>query len=159
RRGRWPASASASAWRFNTRTTSTTPITLHWRPPRATGCRRWSPRPRPRWRRSARARRGSRPARRRCSVGDRAALDRRAPVLPWPGVMPFDENTRMAEVPLAPSGGKRDRAYLVVLAGSSVGEMFKIDAEVTIIGRGQKAQIRLLDDGISREHARLVQRS
>jgi diguanylate cyclase (GGDEF)-like protein len=73
--------------------------------------------------------------------------------------MPLDENTRMSEAPLAPSGGKRDRAYLVVLAGSSVGEMFKIDAEVTIIGRGQKAQIRLLDDGISREHARLVQRS
>ncbi|HEY2732012.1 MAG TPA: GGDEF domain-containing protein [Polyangia bacterium] len=62
----------------------------------------------------------------------------------------------MFEAPLAPEGGKRDRAYLVVLAGASVGEMYKIDGEKTIIGRGQKAQIRLLDDGISREHAQLV---
>jgi two-component system cell cycle response regulator len=70
--------------------------------------------------------------------------------------MATDENTRMFEAPLAPSGGKRDRAYLVVLAGSSVGEMYKIESEKTVIGRGQKAQIRLLDDGISREHAQLL---
>jgi diguanylate cyclase (GGDEF)-like protein len=62
----------------------------------------------------------------------------------------------MFEAPLAPEGGKRDRAYLVVLAGASVGEMYKIEGEKTVIGRGQRAQIRLLDDGISREHAQLV---
>jgi two-component system cell cycle response regulator len=62
----------------------------------------------------------------------------------------------MFEAPLAPEGGKRDRAYLVVLAGASVGEMYKIEGEKTIIGRGQRAQVRLLDDGISREHAQLV---
>jgi diguanylate cyclase (GGDEF)-like protein len=62
----------------------------------------------------------------------------------------------MFEAPLAPEGGKRDRAYLVVLAGASVGEMYKIEGATTVIGRGQKAQIRLLDDGISREHAQLV---
>ena len=62
----------------------------------------------------------------------------------------------MFEAPLAPEGGKRDRAYLVVLAGSSVGEMFKVEGDKTVIGRGQKATIRLLDDGISREHAQLV---
>jgi diguanylate cyclase (GGDEF)-like protein len=70
--------------------------------------------------------------------------------------MPADENTRMAQPPSAPEGGKRDRAYLVVLAGASVGEMYKIETETTIIGRGQRAHIRLLDDGISREHAQLV---
>jgi two-component system cell cycle response regulator len=69
---------------------------------------------------------------------------------------PADESTRMFEAPLAPEGGKRDRAYLVVLAGASVGEMYKIEGEKTVIGRGQRAQIRLLDDGISREHAQLV---
>ena len=62
----------------------------------------------------------------------------------------------MFEAPLAPEGGKRDRAYLVVLAGASVGEMYKIEGDKTVIGRGQKANIRLLDDGISREHAQLV---
>jgi two-component system cell cycle response regulator len=71
--------------------------------------------------------------------------------------MPLDENTRMGIPPVvAPDGGKRDRAYLVVLAGASVGEMYKIEIEKTVIGRGQNAQIRLLDDGISREHAQLV---
>jgi len=71
--------------------------------------------------------------------------------------MPLDENTRMGIPPVvAPEGGKRDRAYLVVLAGASVGEMYKIEGEKTVIGRGQGAQIRLLDDGISREHAQLV---
>jgi diguanylate cyclase (GGDEF)-like protein len=34
--------------------------------------------------------------------------------------------------------------------------MYKIEGEKTVIGRGQGAQIRLLDDGISREHAQLV---
>ena len=57
---------------------------------------------------------------------------------------------------MAPAGGKRDRAYLVVLAGASVGEMYKVEGDKVIIGRGQKAQIRLFDDGISREHAQIV---
>jgi two-component system cell cycle response regulator len=34
--------------------------------------------------------------------------------------------------------------------------MYKVDQERTIIGRGGKAQIRLIDDGISREHAEIV---
>src|ERR1700733_6895246 len=67
--------------------------------------------------------------------------------------MAVDERTRLFETQAAPRGGvKRDRAYLVVLAGTSVGEMYKIEADKTIIGRGQRAQVRLLDDGISREH-------
>jgi len=68
-----------------------------------------------------------------------------------------DEKTRMFEPPASVSAGeKRDRAYLIVLAGSAVGEMYKIGQERTIIGRGGKAQIRLIDDGISREHAEIV---
>ena len=70
--------------------------------------------------------------------------------------MPADEQTRLFEAPKAPAGGKRDRAYLVVLAGASVGEMYKVEGDKVVIGRGQKAQIRLFDDGISREHAQIV---
>src|SRR3954451_21146921 len=69
--------------------------------------------------------------------------------------MAVDESTRMFEAPAATGDVKRDRAYLVVLAGASVGEMYKIESEETIIGRGQRAHIRLFDDGISREHARV----
>jgi two-component system cell cycle response regulator len=70
--------------------------------------------------------------------------------------MAVDEKTRMFEPPAASQGDKRDRAYLVVLAGSAVGEMYKVDQERTIIGRGGKATIRLIDDGISREHAEIL---
>ena len=44
----------------------------------------------------------------------------------------------------------------MVLAGAASGEMYKIDRDQTIIGRGQTAHVRLLDDGISREHAQVV---
>jgi len=71
-----------------------------------------------------------------------------------------DETTRMFEPPAAttaPVGSaKRDRAYLIVLAGSAVGEMYKVETERTVIGRGGKATIRLIDDGISREHCEVV---
>jgi len=71
--------------------------------------------------------------------------------------MASDERTQIFEPQASPTGGvKRDRAYLVVLAGASVGEMYKVDCDKTVIGRGQKAQVRLLDDGISREHAQVV---
>jgi two-component system, cell cycle response regulator len=53
----------------------------------------------------------------------------------------------------------RNRAYLIVLAGSNVGEMYRVEEGETFIGRGQNANIRLNDDGISRRHARLVQQT
>jgi two-component system cell cycle response regulator len=70
--------------------------------------------------------------------------------------MAVDESTRMFDSPAATGDVKRDRAYLVVLAGASVGEMYKIESEETVIGRGQRAAIRLFDDGISREHAKIT---
>jgi two-component system, cell cycle response regulator len=70
----------------------------------------------------------------------------------------WDEITSVSAVPaevgkLAP---KRDQAYLIVLAGSAMGEMYKITRERTIIGRGQKADIRMMDEGLSREHCEVV---
>jgi diguanylate cyclase (GGDEF)-like protein len=50
---------------------------------------------------------------------------------------------------------ERDRAYLVVLAGSDVGKMFKLDDGETVLGRSHRADIRLDDDSISRMHAKL----
>jgi two-component system, cell cycle response regulator len=52
---------------------------------------------------------------------------------------------------------QRDRAYLIVLTGSNVGEMFRLETGEHILGRGQGVAVRLLDDGISRKHARVVQ--
>jgi diguanylate cyclase (GGDEF)-like protein len=50
----------------------------------------------------------------------------------------------------------RDRAYLIVLTGSNVGEMYRLESGESIIGRGTAATIRLGDDGISRRHARVI---
>jgi two-component system cell cycle response regulator len=58
---------------------------------------------------------------------------------------------RPAPVDVGPEG--RDRAYLIVLAGMSRGQMFKLDKSRAVIGRGGEVQIRLSDEGISREHA------
>ncbi len=52
----------------------------------------------------------------------------------------------------------RDRAYLIVLAGDGVGQMYRVEASETLIGRTATANIRVNDDGVSRRHARLVQR-
>ena len=51
---------------------------------------------------------------------------------------------------------KRNLAYLVVLAGVSAGEMFKLQEERTVVGRGPKVGVRLNDEGVSREHCAFV---
>jgi diguanylate cyclase (GGDEF)-like protein len=48
-------------------------------------------------------------------------------------------------------------AYVVVLQGTNVGEMHKIDGPENVIGRAMSAQVRLNDDGISRRHCRILQ--
>ncbi|HVR61795.1 MAG TPA: GGDEF domain-containing protein [Polyangia bacterium] len=56
----------------------------------------------------------------------------------------------------APDGDKRNRAYLIVLAGVSAGEMFQVKGEKTTIGRGPKVNLRLNDEGVSREHCQIT---
>jgi diguanylate cyclase (GGDEF)-like protein len=52
-----------------------------------------------------------------------------------------------ARVPQGPS------PYLIVIAGPSFGEMYKLKGERAVLGRGDRADIRVIDDGVSREHA------
>jgi two-component system cell cycle response regulator len=70
----------------------------------------------------------------------------------------WDDETKIAakDELNKPTPKDRDRAYLIVLAGSSVGEMYKIVAETTVIGRGQQADIQVIDEGISRRHAEIA---
>jgi diguanylate cyclase (GGDEF)-like protein len=51
---------------------------------------------------------------------------------------------------------KRNLAYLVVLAGVSAGEMFKLQLDTTVVGRGPRCGVRVNDEGVSREHCQLV---
>jgi diguanylate cyclase (GGDEF)-like protein len=50
---------------------------------------------------------------------------------------------------------RTERACLVVIAGDSVGDVFTLDADGAVIGRGDEARIRIDDTGISRHHARV----
>ena len=44
---------------------------------------------------------------------------------------------------------------MVVLAGTNVGEMYRLEGVEVVIGRASNATVRLSDDGISRRHARV----
>jgi diguanylate cyclase (GGDEF)-like protein len=52
-------------------------------------------------------------------------------------------------------GEERTRAYLVVQVGASVGELYRITREATL-GRSRRADFQLIDDGVSRRHARII---
>jgi diguanylate cyclase (GGDEF)-like protein len=69
---------------------------------------------------------------------------------------PLDDTTRTTQAPGTAADVAQNDAYLVVMAGSNVGEMYKVDKDQTVIGRGDKADLRLIDDGISRDHARIL---
>jgi len=68
-----------------------------------------------------------------------------------------EEVTRITSIDLSDLTGKKDhvKAYLIVLAGSNVGEMYKMDDGDKIIGRSVDAEIQLLDEGISRQHCKI----
>ena len=50
----------------------------------------------------------------------------------------------------------RKTAYLTVMAGARAGEMFKVDRDETVLGRGPQSTVHLDSDGVSRKHARVV---
>jgi diguanylate cyclase (GGDEF)-like protein len=60
-------------------------------------------------------------------------------------------------VPLR-ENSRSDEAYVIVIAGPNVGEMFKV-GDGGDIGRGGDVQFRLTDTEISRRHARIVRRA
>jgi diguanylate cyclase (GGDEF)-like protein len=70
----------------------------------------------------------------------------------------WDDDTKIASKDelVRPVAKDKDQAYLIVLAGASVGEMYKIAKSKTVIGRGNQADIHVVDDGISRRHAEIV---
>lgn len=49
------------------------------------------------------------------------------------------------------------QACLTALTGSSTGIVFKLPRGLAMLGRAQEAEVRLLDDGVSRHHARFEQ--
>ena len=68
----------------------------------------------------------------------------------------FDDETNVQGQPHEPKIVRRDRAFLIVLAGQRFGEMFRIGEGEVVVGRGREAKIRFDDDGMSRAHAKIV---
>ena len=60
---------------------------------------------------------------------------------------------RAPSVAPTPRGAAGPSAYLVVISGPSFGEMYKLKGDRSVLGRGERNDIRVLDDGVSREHA------
>src|SRR5438105_139926 len=65
------------------------------------------------------------------------------------------DRTESAPVPAPKRQPKA--GYLIVLSGSGLGELHPLpEGKTMVIGRGETADIRLVDDGISRRHASIV---
>ncbi len=88
-------------------------------------------------------------------VADRCTPSRSSATIAQTVSTDFDDETKVADghEVAQPGSRDRDRAYLIVLAGSAVGEMYKISKNETTIGRGSQADIQVIDEGISRRHA------
>ncbi|MFH0899943.1 MAG: GGDEF domain-containing protein [Pseudomonadota bacterium] len=70
-------------------------------------------------------------------------------------MLEWDDDTKIAMKDREdPNESPRDRAYLIVLAGSNIGEMFKLSRNHMVIGRGP-TDIQIPDEGISRRHAEI----
>jgi two-component system, cell cycle response regulator len=68
------------------------------------------------------------------------------------------EQTVIAQVPVQGALGatKQRHAYLIVLAGANIGAVYRIHAKETFVGRSQKCEIAIGENGISRRHAKLT---
>ncbi len=53
--------------------------------------------------------------------------------------------------------GSHEEPYFIVLSGGAIGMMYKLRIDgPTLIGRGLDAEVRLDDDGVSRQHAKVI---
>lgn len=69
----------------------------------------------------------------------------------------WDDETSVTEDGHSLPVGRGDETTpsLIVLAGASLGEVFRLRSGSSVIGRTSESQIRLRDEGISRAHARV----
>jgi diguanylate cyclase (GGDEF)-like protein len=70
-----------------------------------------------------------------------------------------EESPTRREGPTAPVAAASDRPVLTVVVGLNAGEVFSLDRDETLIGRGRDAHVMLDDAGVSRRHARLLRAS
>ncbi len=64
-----------------------------------------------------------------------------------------EDDTETRESPGERNADVRNKPYLLVLQGRSVGEYFLLRPPKAVIGRSDDAEVQILDDGVSRKHA------
>ena len=67
----------------------------------------------------------------------------------------LDDSTVIGGKPEEAEDLRKDRPYLIVIAGAQVGEMIPVKATM-VLGRGENADVRLIEDKMSRNHCRFV---
>jgi len=98
------------------------------------------------------------PTHRPAAPGPEPTADRptRASVVPdWYDDPPTLPGTAVAIAAPDPSASSA-RPLLKVLAGLNAGQVFTLDGDETVIGRGRDVHVRVDDAGLSRKHARIV---
>ena len=65
-----------------------------------------------------------------------------------------DTNTASQGPPLADALAKSP--YLLIIAGSRVGELYRLSQARTVLGRSPHADVQIIDEGVSRMHAEFV---
>ena len=66
-----------------------------------------------------------------------------------------EDNTQLVDVDIVKDINSRRNASLIVISGNHVGQMYRVDQDMMVIGRAVDATIRLDDDGVSRNHAQV----
>ncbi|MBA3452760.1 MAG: GGDEF domain-containing protein [Deltaproteobacteria bacterium] len=69
--------------------------------------------------------------------------------------MDMDDSTVVGALAEDVAALPRDRAYLIVIAGTQVGEMIPLKSSMTL-GRGTEADLRLVEEKMSRRHCRFI---
>jgi two-component system, cell cycle response regulator len=68
----------------------------------------------------------------------------------------WDEDTTGTGMPSAETvHAVRNRPCLTVITGTNAGHVFKLVRGAAVIGRAPNAEVRIIDDGVSRKHARV----
>lgn len=68
----------------------------------------------------------------------------------------WDEDTTGTGMPSTETvHAVRNRPCLTVITGTNAGHVFKLVRGTAVIGRGPSVEVRIIDDGVSRKHARI----
>jgi diguanylate cyclase (GGDEF)-like protein len=67
----------------------------------------------------------------------------------------WEEKTQVLNLKDVQSDAPKNHAYLIIISGQRVGDMFRVDRDSMVLGRQEDCDVVIVDDGVSRHHAKL----